>query len=491
MDPYQVWKEDYRREVDQVLSALRAAKGKAAPVTPGLTENIIPPAAVYRQLDAAREELARLEPALNELRGQLDLRSERLAEEMRRRAQLKDLVLKMTAHVRALERESAAQGLKHREETSRAAVLKDKLAEAEREAARLAAQFEEEKRRVHKTTAELRGLQGRVDDLQLALDAKTHALKALQTRYEALAQNANRQTEGQEERVLELSSRLEEAQAKVEELTGQLKTEQSVHAEVSQRAEEARRRLLLDMADMRGELANALSQAKKEAEARARETAALSVELEGVKSSLTQEASRRMELELQLKSEQARLKEAVEQSGAAQAAYSRQREDARRAEAQREAELLEQTQAVQRERVELRAEASAARAEASAARAETDQAIHRAAAGAVEDERAFKAEVLRNLDEERRALRAEFESERSRLHGELEQARAALDQEAKLDQQAEEEKLARGRRFAEQLAEERERLRAEKEEERRRIMRETEADLAKAQETLRRAKEGL
>ena len=157
-----------------------------------------PPAAVYRQLDAAREELARLEPALNELRGQLDLRSERLAEEMRRRAQLKDLVLKMTAHVRALERESAAQGLKQREEASRAAALKDKLAETERERGRLAAQFEEEKRRVHKTTAELRGLQGRVDDLQLALDPKAHALKALPTRHEAQPQHANSQPEGQE-----------------------------------------------------------------------------------------------------------------------------------------------------------------------------------------------------------------------------------------------------------------------------------------------------
>jgi len=91
---FHLWREDFRREVDQVLSGMKragAADGPLAPLFPGelaalLSEQKARAAALQAELDACRAELSRARAALSL--------------EKARRERLKDLCAKLSWAVR-------------------------------------------------------------------------------------------------------------------------------------------------------------------------------------------------------------------------------------------------------------------------------------------------------------------------------------------------------------------------------------------------------
>jgi len=99
MEPYQLWREEYRREVERVLAELRARKKGGAVVRAALPavdlgDAIVPPSGFYQELQALKAELALLKP-------QLELKSQQLEAELRRRSRIKDIAESLNAHLAA------------------------------------------------------------------------------------------------------------------------------------------------------------------------------------------------------------------------------------------------------------------------------------------------------------------------------------------------------------------------------------------------------
>ena len=131
----------------------QAAQEPAPPVV-GLADAVIPPAAVYQDLQAARAQVEEFRRQCEELQAKLDLKSKQVEDELRRKTHIKDLVIRMNAHVGALERESQKARYEAEVSQSKAQRLYEDAVRAE----------------------------SRLQDALLQLEAKDRALKSLQAR---------------------------------------------------------------------------------------------------------------------------------------------------------------------------------------------------------------------------------------------------------------------------------------------------------------------
>ncbi len=98
MDPYHAWKDDFRREVEDVIAQRRQAPASTEPApSEGFggrwADLIVPPAGAYAELREAREALERSAPRLAELERLLAEERARLEAERERRERLKEFDL--------------------------------------------------------------------------------------------------------------------------------------------------------------------------------------------------------------------------------------------------------------------------------------------------------------------------------------------------------------------------------------------------------------
>lgn len=190
MDPLHAWKDDFRREVEEVLAARsRCREAGKAPTEAGfggrLSDMVIPPAGTYTEL---REAVKRLELAQGEaveLRGRLGAKESALEREKESRKRLKDGLVRLSL---ALREKRAACGTaedsaKKARTAAEAAALA--LAAARVDAEHTAARAEDWEREAVARRLGVRDVQARLDRALLDSDAKDAQVASLTARLEA------------------------------------------------------------------------------------------------------------------------------------------------------------------------------------------------------------------------------------------------------------------------------------------------------------------
>jgi hypothetical protein len=195
MDPLHAWKDDFNREVEEVLaSRARVHETGAAPSEAGfggrLADLVIPPAGAYAELRDARAKLESREAEAVELRERLADKDRLLEKEREARERLKDGVALLTS---ALREERAGRAETQAEE--RAARKEAEAADAAVAAALLGvehatARCEDWEREAMARQSAARELQARLDRSLLDLDAAGAETPALRARLEAASRRA-------------------------------------------------------------------------------------------------------------------------------------------------------------------------------------------------------------------------------------------------------------------------------------------------------------
>ena len=449
MEPYNLWREEYRREVDKVLEEMRTGQDQAGsgPLVTDLVDGILPPSSVHKELQAARAEAARLKERLEELAAGLEAKSVQLEAELRRRSRLKDLVIKLHLQVGALERE--AQEARHGAEDSvdKSRRYYEAAQQAQARLQEVLGQFEAEQQRTRQAHVRAVSLQSGLDDVQIQLDAKERAFKVMLARYDVAEKDYLERLQRYEARVGELEAGLDEARRRAAG-TGALEAGYQRQLGEAAAAAEARFERLERLHHASAEQWEADRQALQRGLDEARQC----------KESL-----------------EARLAEMLRQSDGLRQETSETRRAALKIEEEATRRALEEGRALQAASLRLQEETAQAARDTAARRAEADEMLaearrrEAAAEKALLDARQVKSaaeNVARALRGEKDRLQAEYEAKRG---------------QAEAEGQAELESLRhRLRQFNESQAAggaERERLRAEQESERRRILAETQADI--------------
>jgi hypothetical protein len=485
MDPLHAWKDDFNREVEEVLnSRVRAQETGAAPSEADfggrLADLVIPPAGAYAELRDALAKLESREAEAVELRERLAEKDRLLEKEREARERLQDGVALLTS---ALHEERAGRAQTQAEE--RAARKEAEAAGAAVAAARLdvehaAARSGDWEREAMARHSAAREIQARLDRSLLDLDAAGAETSSLCVRLEAAARRAtDSETELAAARAGagsrdSLAARLEidriAAVREVRRLTDDLlqARDESVAAQVRERASAAAlgaerervqaeialhmeraegvrvegERALVHARRLQAELPGQLDMALREERARLqveRETADREMNL--AREARREASARVAESETAINEVRAvATREAREQ---AQTAYA-QGIDAARTHAEHAERELENSRRAEMVAAEKARQAVAALAEyrdhirkeiARLAVATKDDKESAAAALAVS--RRSEAQALGRLaaeharrdaalDEERARLRSEFEDTRARLEGEMNAERRAL-----------------------------------------------------------------
>ncbi|MCX5793977.1 MAG: hypothetical protein NTY77_00590 [Elusimicrobia bacterium] len=380
MEPYHIWREEYRREVEKVLDEMRAGKDEASPgpVVIDLVDGIIPPSKVHKELQAALADAASLRRRVEEMTSGLEAKSRELEAELRRRGRLKDLAIKLHLQVDALEREAeearhGAQecGDESRRSAEAAQQAQTRLQEALQE-------LEAERQRTRQAQVRAASFQSGIDDLQMQLDAKGRELSTLQARADVAEQDFRERLQRFEARGIELEGGLEEARrraAGVDALeTGYRR--QLQEARQAQDSLEARLEAALRQND---ELRQQATQTRREA----------------------------------LKLEDEAAQRALDEGRALQAAGLRQQQETERA---------------QRESAARRAEAEELMAEAQRREAAAEKSLLDA-----DQVKAASAEVAKALCRESERLRDEAMGGKERLRAECEAGRAQAEAEVRTE----------------------------------------------------------
>jgi chromosome segregation ATPase len=456
MEPYHLWREEYRREVEKVLDEMRAGKDEAAPgpMVMDLADGIIPPSKARKELQAALAEVAALRTRVEELTSGLEAKSRELEAELRRRGRLKDLVIKLHLQVGALQGEAqeARHGMQDGLDKSRRYFEAAQQAQARLQ--EVLQQLEAEQQRVRQAHVRAASLQGGLDELQIQLDAKERAFNVLLARYDVSEKDYLERLRRFEAKVGELETSLDEARRRS---AGVDALEAGYRRQLQEAAAAGEARL------ERLERVHHASVEQWEADCR--------------------ELQRRLDEARQVKeSLETRLEGALRQNDELRQQAAQARREALKLEDEVTQRALEAGRALQAERLRLQEETGQAQRESSARRAEADGLLaearrREAAAGkALLDARQVRvaaADVAEALRREKERLLGEVEGEKERLRAGYE----AKSGQAEAERRAELESLrCRLRQLTEcQAAGEadRERLRAQQESERRRILDET------------------
>jgi hypothetical protein len=221
MDPYQLWKDDYRHEVEAVLAERRRAREAGRDAEDGAPEEfqgrivdlIIPPAGAHAEALALKDRLAVSESARAELESKLAAAVESAGRERARRERIKDAAAKLALDVRGLQGDRATALERARMADLRAsdavASAEGRVRALEAEVERSAARVESEERTAAARLQSLRDTQARLDKLLIEKDADAAEITSLRRRFDA----AVARSEESEKRELEVERRLKEALA--------------------------------------------------------------------------------------------------------------------------------------------------------------------------------------------------------------------------------------------------------------------------------------
>lgn len=443
-DPFkETWQEDYQREVEEMISALRSDQGLPSPPPAFFAEPVAASAQSILDFKTSQERLAVSEE-------ELVRRSSQLQEEIRRREGLKELIVKQNLKIRGLE---AAFEESKKELLEARRVIEDseeKLRLGAQNAKDFQALREEEKVLLHQWIAKAKGFQAQIHELQGELEQKDQAVKAAQARHDAALAGLREQTSEREREARELARKLEEKQAALSALNERFSLKDAeAAAERQERARQAG-----EISQLQRELAQAQLNAKAEAQARAEEKVRVEAEIEKRRELeyKMREAAQAFEFERaatltkiqSLQAERENLRVQVEEALAkAEAARTRalsSEEEARRWEDENRERYLSQIKTVQEERVQGSSEVHSAMEKAEAVRREGAAALLKAeeAQSALQiskarwqAEAAAALEAARRLETETAAREAEmvkaFNSEKRRLENLLAEEKARLE----------------------------------------------------------------
>ncbi|MBI5882500.1 MAG: hypothetical protein HZB91_05285 [Elusimicrobia bacterium] len=246
LDPFRkVWHEEYRREVEEVLSNLHRETGKPSADSAGVTDQVIPPARVFQDLKTAREKLAELLPHVEDLRHRLETADKRLDEELRRREKLKDVIVKLNFEVRRLETEArdgkdrSEAGIRRLDEAHR------KLREAEAGRHELSETLERSRDHETQLKGTIQSLKIRAEELQVLIDSRDIEIQSLKKRYDAACVQHGQQLAERENELDAAMRRNADKQAQLEralsEREGHASMSLSARTELGQRLAEASR----------------------------------------------------------------------------------------------------------------------------------------------------------------------------------------------------------------------------------------------------------
>ncbi|HEX4047943.1 MAG TPA: hypothetical protein VH309_08925, partial [Elusimicrobiota bacterium] len=210
MDSFQLWKDEYRREVEDVLAERRRAreKGERPDTAPGesvasrLADLVIPPAGVHAEAAALRSRLAEAEALNADLRRLAAQAEEAAVRERGRRERIKDAAARLAVDLRGLQgellvaREQAKLSIERVADAERGARERAGIDEARAREARLdadhaAARAEDAERASTARLQSARELHARFDALQIESEAKGAELAALRTRLETTLERAS------------------------------------------------------------------------------------------------------------------------------------------------------------------------------------------------------------------------------------------------------------------------------------------------------------
>jgi hypothetical protein len=460
MEPYQLWREEHRREVEKVLEEMRSGKGAAAEGAAGLdlAEGILPPSGMQKELKAAAAEAASLKARIEELSAKLEAKSRELETELRRRSRLKDLVIKLHLQVGTLEREAQEARREGQDGVDKSRRYYEAAQQAQSRLQEVLQQLETEQQRAKQAQVRGASLQSGLDDLQIQLDAKERAFKIMLARYDVAEKDYLERLRRFEAKVGELETALDEARRRAAGVDA---------------LEAGYRRQMQEAA--------ALAEARLERLERVHQASAEQWEAD------RQAQQRQLEEARQAKeSLEARLEGALLQNDELRQEAAQVRRDALKLEDEVTQRALEEGRALQAARLALQEETGQAQRESAARRIEADERMAEAARRDAASEKALEEarrersaaeDVAKALRAEKDRLRGDVEAERTRMLAEFEARRAQVEAQGR----AESESLRlRLRQLSDAQAAgdtERERLRAQQESERRRILEETRQEL--------------
>ncbi|MFA6317492.1 MAG: hypothetical protein WC943_08740 [Elusimicrobiota bacterium] len=297
VDPFRkVWHEEYRREVEEVLSGLRSETSKPGE-EPGPVDAVIPPARVFQELKASREKLASLIPQVEDLRHRLATADARLDEETRKREKLKDIIVRLNSEVRRLEGES-----RHDKDRSEAGIRRlDEALRKTRASEAAQAELSQELERSRDREAQLKGvvqsLKIRAEELQAVIDARDAEVQSLKKRYDVACAQHGAQLVEREQELAAAQRRLAEKQVQVERALSEREGQSALS--LAAKTELAGR--LSEFARLSVELQSARESLRTEREAHAAAKASWDDEIERRRCAEVQirEAGHQLELERQ------------------------------------------------------------------------------------------------------------------------------------------------------------------------------------------------
>jgi hypothetical protein len=223
MDSFQLWKDDYRREVEEVLAERRRARERGEPqgtMIPGegfagrLADLVVPPAGIHAENDALRDRLEKSAGVIRDLRARTEAAEAASLRERDRRERIKDVAARMAVDLRQLqaellvarehvrlsqERVAAAESAAKERAGLDAASLRDARLEAMHGEARAA---DAERASIARLQA-VRGVEARLDAALLELEAKNARIETLEKRLE-LAREAAKDAEARVMRKLSM-----------------------------------------------------------------------------------------------------------------------------------------------------------------------------------------------------------------------------------------------------------------------------------------------
>ncbi|MFI5348395.1 MAG: hypothetical protein ACHQ2Z_02530, partial [Elusimicrobiota bacterium] len=204
MDSFQLWKDDYRREVEEVLAERRRAREKgdrpdAAP-SEGFSgrwaDLVIPPAGVHAEAAALRSRLEQSEAENASLAARVKTAEDSFARERDRRERIKDAASRLALDLRGAQAELfvAREQARLAEERladaergarNRGAAEEARLREARLDSDHAAARAEDAERASSARLQSARELYARYDSVLLETEAKAAEISALKTRLDA------------------------------------------------------------------------------------------------------------------------------------------------------------------------------------------------------------------------------------------------------------------------------------------------------------------
>ena len=441
MDPLHAWKDDFHREVEEVLAVRARARARGTELPEEgfgfagrLSDLVIPPAGTYAQLHDAQKNLELARAEIVELRERVDVRQRALERERESRERLKDGIARVALAVREERagREMAQEEVKKAWAEMEAA--KRFLAVARLDAEHAAARSEDWEREAMARQRSARDLQARLERMLLDSDAKDAELASLEMRLAAL----KRRAEGEETRnpmIARLEREKLETQRAAEAATKQAEASTKQYARVADAAIEQCARATAAERSANARLAMLEDELRLQT--------ARVVGLESKASELTADAARAREGKALAEREardgtQNAYREGVDAARKRVEAAEHALADAQRIGAEAVEKERKAVEALTTLRVQIRMKMEKLLAATLDERDRKDAAIAtllRAEALALERVASEKAHREAVLEEARAKMRAEFEEERARLESEMDAERRTM--HARWQEQAE------------------------------------------------------